>query len=85
MLHPVRAVALTLLLAAPAVAQNPATAVQQQSLSYPTTRTVDVTDRFGAVTVADPYRWLEDINAPETAQWVAANVRLAEGRWKGRA
>ena len=72
MLRPVRAVALTLLLATPAVAQNPATAVQQQSLSYPTTRTVDVTDRFGAVTVADPYRWLEDLNAPETAQWVAA-------------
>jgi prolyl oligopeptidase len=38
-------------------------------ITYPVTRTVDVADRFGEVTVADPYRWLEDLNAPETAHW----------------
>ena len=58
-----------LVLALPAAAQ---TASPQPALTYPATRTVDVTDQFGAVVVADPYRWLEELNAPETAQWVAA-------------
>ena len=57
------------LVAAPAAAQN---GNPQGTLTYPVTRTVDVTDKFGAATVADPYRWLEDLNAPETAQWVSA-------------
>jgi prolyl oligopeptidase len=55
--------------AASALAQAP---VQQSTLTYPVTRSADVVDRFGSATVADPYRWLEDLNAPETAQWVAA-------------
>ena len=46
--------------------------IERPALTYPVTRTVDHTDRFGTVVVADPYRWLEDLNAPETAQWVAA-------------
>jgi prolyl oligopeptidase len=45
---------------------------QSTAITYPATRTVDVSDRFGGATVADPYRWLEELNAPETAQWVAA-------------
>lgn len=45
---------------------------QTAPVTYPATRTVDVSDRFGRATVADPYRWLEELNAPETAQWVAA-------------
>ena len=53
---------------APARAQS----APPPALTYPVTRTVDVSDRFGATIVADPYRWLEDLNAPETAQWVAA-------------
>ena len=47
-------------------------AAEPGALTYPETRTVDVADRFGATVVADPYRWLEDLNAPETAAWVAA-------------
>ncbi len=54
-------------LIAPAVAAQSTT-----TLTYPPTHTVDVADRFGGATVADPYRWLEELNAPETAQWVAA-------------
>ena len=62
-------VLVALVTAEPAGAQS---AAEQRALTYPVTRTVDVTDRFGTVVVADPYRWLEDLNAPETAQWVAA-------------
>jgi prolyl oligopeptidase len=45
---------------------------QSGAIAYPTTRTVDVVDHFGSATVADPYRWLEELNAPETSRWVAA-------------
>ncbi len=41
-------------------------------LSYPSTRKVDQTDTYHGVEIADPYRWLEDPNTPETADWVAA-------------
>jgi prolyl oligopeptidase len=39
---------------------------------YPVTRTVDHVDTYFGTTVPDPYRWLEDDNAPETARWVEA-------------
>ena len=41
-------------------------------MNYPATRQSDVLDVFGAVRVADPYRWLEDLDSPEVAEWVAA-------------
>ncbi len=45
-------------------------------LSYPTTRTTDTTDTYHGITVADPYRWLEDPNSEETAQWVAEQNKV---------
>jgi prolyl oligopeptidase len=39
---------------------------------YPETRQGDLVDHYGSVRVADPYRWLEDLDAPEVAEWVAA-------------
>jgi prolyl oligopeptidase len=39
---------------------------------YPPTRKTDVVDFYGNVSVADPYRWLEDLDSPEVAAWVAA-------------
>ena len=41
-----------------------------QSLSYPATKTVPQVDVYFGDTVPDPYRWLEQENAPETAKWV---------------
>jgi prolyl oligopeptidase len=41
-------------------------------LRYPDTRKGDVVDRYGSTNVADPYRWLEDLDSPEVAAWVAA-------------
>ena len=37
-----------------------------------------VTDTYGAVTVADPYRWLEDQNSPETRAWIDAEDRCTD-------
>lgn len=48
-------------------------------LDYPTTRTTDTTDTYHGITVADPYRWLEDPNAPETAAWVEAQNQVTFG------
>ena len=45
-------------------------------LTYPETRKVDQTDDYFGTKVADPYRWLEDENAPATAAWVEAQNRL---------
>src|SRR5215510_2076541 len=37
---------------------------------YPNTKRVDQVDTYFGTPVADPYRWLEDENSPETATWV---------------
>lgn len=39
---------------------------------YPEARRSDHVDSYFGETVADPYRWMEDIDSPETAGWVAA-------------
>lgn len=44
----------------------------QAKLEYPATKTVDTVDVYFGTQVADPYRWLEDDNSAETAEWVKA-------------
>ncbi|TDJ71495.1 MAG: S9 family peptidase [Planctomycetota bacterium] len=39
---------------------------------YPTARRGDVVDDYHGTLVADPYRWLEDPNSPETRRWIEA-------------
>lgn len=40
------------------------------SLSYPVTKKVDQVDDYFGTPVEDAYRWLEDDNSAETAEWV---------------
>ena len=47
-----------------------------QSLTYPIARKSDVADDYHGTTVADPYRWLEDVDSPETRAWVEAENRV---------
>lgn len=43
---------------------------QHAGIKYPSTRTIDVVDDYAGIKVADPYRWLEEIDSKEVAQWV---------------
>src|SRR5260370_28954765 len=47
-----------------------------QSITYPLARKGDVVDDYHGTKVADPYRWLEDVDAPETRGWVEAENRV---------
>ena len=42
----------------------------ENMIDYPKTRKDNVVDTFYGVQVKDPYRWLEDDNSAETAEWV---------------
>ncbi|MDQ2837833.1 MAG: prolyl oligopeptidase family serine peptidase [Actinomycetota bacterium] len=52
-------------------------------MDYPQTRTVDQRDDFHGTEVADPYRWLEDQNSDEVADWVRAQAELTAGYLAG--
>ena len=65
------------LLVATATAQAQDT-TPRAAITYPVTRTVDSAEHYGSVVIPAPYRWLEDLNSPETAQWVAAENAVTE-------
>ena len=47
---------------------------------YPETAKVEHTDDYHGTSVADPYRWLEDANSPQTQAWCAALRRTIRSR-----
>ena len=48
------------------------------TVSYPPARREAVADTHHGVVVEDPYRWLEDADAPETRDWIEAQNALTE-------
>jgi hypothetical protein len=56
---------------------------QSPSISYPSARRADVMDDYFGTKVADPYRWMEDLNSPELKHWVDAENALAIGYLDG--
>jgi len=49
---------------------------QAKQFKYPQARRGDVVDDFHGTRVADPYRWMEDLDAPETSDWIARENAL---------
>jgi prolyl oligopeptidase len=54
-------------------AQTPA-----EKIIYPPTRKVDVKENYFGTVITDPYRWLENDTAPETAAWVREQNNLTQ-------
>ena len=53
-------------------------AVTAAGISYPDAPRGDQADDYHGIRVADPYRWLEELDSPQTRKWVAAENRLTE-------
>jgi prolyl oligopeptidase len=52
------------------------TEAQTKPLVYPTAHTVDQVDDYFGTRVADPYRWMENVDSPEVKAWVDAENAL---------
>jgi prolyl oligopeptidase len=50
-----------------------------KGLVYPTAKVDDVVDDYHGTKVADPYRWLEDVDSADTLKWVAAENEVTFG------
>ncbi|HEY4563986.1 MAG TPA: S9 family peptidase, partial [Thermoanaerobaculia bacterium] len=48
----------------------------EKRIVYPESPRVEQVDEYHGVKVADPYRWLEDLDSQQTRDWVAAQSRL---------
>src|SRR5450631_3337640 len=46
-------------------------------LRYPQAMRGDHIDHYHGIAVADPYRWMEDIDSPQTRNWVKAQSKLS--------
>jgi prolyl oligopeptidase len=49
------------------------------ALQYPQARKADQVDDFFGRGIADPYRWLEDVDSPETRAWIEAENKVTFG------
>ena len=54
-------------------------AVQAADLAYPAAKKDAQTDTYHGVAVADPYRWLENLDSRDTRAWIDAENKLTSG------
>ena len=53
-----------------------AASAQPPALHYPPAHRDNVADSYFGTQVADPYRWMEDLNSPQVSRWVEAENAL---------
>jgi prolyl oligopeptidase len=73
------AIAISILLLTLVFAQNSITRATQnmiKPLTYPTAKKITQIDDYHGTKIADPYRWLEDLDSADTKAWVEAENRL---------
>ena len=68
--------AAALLAVAMASSESPSWQDASRKWKYPEARKSDVVEDYHGTRVHDPYRWMEDPEAPETAAWVEAQNEL---------
>ena len=56
----------------------PLSVICQHNIEYPKPWKSDTSDTYFGTKVADPYRWLEDINSPKTLDWVTKESTLTD-------
>ncbi len=77
----IRAFALVLIyvIFAPAVVSQ---SIEPPNLNYPPSKVVDQIDDYHGTKIADPFRWLEDVDSPDTKQWVLDQNQVTFGYLK---
>ncbi|HEX4128428.1 MAG TPA: prolyl oligopeptidase family serine peptidase [Pirellulales bacterium] len=63
----------------PEAKKAPPVPVSEAALKYPDARRGDQVDEYHGTKIADPYRWLEDPDSPETRAWIEAENKLTFG------
>jgi prolyl oligopeptidase len=62
---------------------GPAASGRPVRLAYPVAARGEVVDDYNGVKVADPYRWMEELDSKETRAWVSAEAALTDSYLAG--